>query len=118
MALIKKKKTDILIQDKMEEARMEREERVITNAIVNYFAPLSFLSFLVNFIPTLMVIIPVEEENMCWFYFMTKSPFVLDFVPNPLFHASKVIRLVTIIAEVIGMLYFTKKLSGKEINLR
>ena len=40
-----------MIQDKMEEARMEREGRVITKAIVNYFAPLTFIGLLANFIP-------------------------------------------------------------------
>jgi hypothetical protein len=59
----------------MEETRMEREERVITNAIVNYFAPLTFLGLMANFCPYLMIFVPVEEENMCWFYFLTKSPY-------------------------------------------
>ena len=54
---------------------MEREERIITNAFVNYFAPLSFLGLLANFVPYLMMFVPVEEGDMCWFYFITKSPY-------------------------------------------
>ena len=59
----------------MEEARMQREERVVTNAIVNYFSPLIFLGLLANFVPTLMIFVPVDEGDMCWFYFLTKSPY-------------------------------------------
>jgi hypothetical protein len=54
---------------------MEREERVITNAFVNFLAPLIGLALMANFIPYLMIIVPVEESDMCWFYFLTKSPY-------------------------------------------
>jgi hypothetical protein len=40
-----------MIQDKMEEARMEREGRVITRAALNYFTPMILIGFLTNFVP-------------------------------------------------------------------
>jgi hypothetical protein len=54
---------------------MEREERVITNACVNYIVPLAIVGLIANFIPYLMVIVPVDEEDVCWFYFLTRSPY-------------------------------------------
>ena len=97
---------------------MQREERVITNACANYFTPLTFIGLLANFIPRLMILVPVEEQNMCWFYFITKSPFQLDYVTNRLFYASKYFRLLVSVTEIFVMLYQTKKITSQEYVLK
>lgn len=67
-------------RDKIQMARMQREERVITNACVNYIVPLAILGLLANFIPWLLVIVPLEEQDVCWFYYLTRSPYQLDYI--------------------------------------
>ena len=59
---------------------MQREERVITNACVNWVVPLAIIGLITNFIPYLMIITPVDEQDVCWFYFLTRSPYQLDYV--------------------------------------
>ena len=115
---LRKKKNDIIIQDKLEEARMEREERVITNAFVNYIVPLAIIGLMANFIPPIMIIVPVEEEDMCWFYFLTKSPYQLDYVENWLYYTSMISRYIIIIIEISIMLYFTRRIRDKEMVLK
>lgn len=94
----------------MEETRMEREERVITNAFVNFLAPLIGLALMANFIPYLMIIVPVEESDMCWFYFLTKSPYQLPNIPNWLYWSSKIFYYISTCAEILVLVYYTKKI--------
>ena len=69
------KKKNKIIQEKLEQARMQREERVITKACVNWVVPLAIIGLITNFIPYMMVITPVNEQDVCWFYFLTRSPY-------------------------------------------
>lgn len=62
-------------RDKLQLARMQREERVITNACVNIIVPLAILGLFANFIPYLLIIVPLEEQDVCWFYYLTRSPY-------------------------------------------
>ena len=111
--MLKKKKTNQMIQDKMEEARMEREGRVITKAFVNYFSPLAFLGFICNFIPPLFIFVPVDETEMCWFYFITKSPWQLRNVPNAYYWSAKIFFYLITAVEVLIMVHYTKKIRSK-----
>ena len=116
--MIKKKKINQMIQDKMEEARMEREGRVITKAFVNYFSPLAFLGFICNFIPQLFIFVPVDETEMCWFYFITKSPWQLRSVSNFLFYSSRTLYYLITLFEVLIMIYYTQKIRSKQFDLK
>ena len=89
---------------------MEREERVITNAFVNYIAPLSFLALWANFIPYLMILVPIEESDMCWFYFLTKSPSIMHNIPNWLYFSSKIFYYIFTCIEILILVYYTKKI--------
>lgn len=90
---------------------MQREERVFTNACVNYIVPLAILGLIANFIPYLMIIVPVEEEDVCWFYFLTRSPYQLDYVDNWLYHTAKYMRFVIIAAEILYLSFTVYKIS-------
>ena len=97
---------------------MEREGRVITKAIVNYFAPLTFIGLLANFIPQLIIFVPVDEIEMCWFYFITKSPWQLENVPNGYYISAKIMNYVATAVEILVMLYYTKKIGSNQFDLK
>jgi hypothetical protein len=96
---------------------MEREERVITNACVNYIVPLAIVGLIANFIPYLMVIVPVDEEDVCWFYFLTRSPYQLDYVDNKLYYSAMVMRYVIIATELLVLIYYNCKIRKRKLNM-
>lgn len=65
---------------------------MITNACVNIIVPLTILGLLANFIPYLLVIIPLEEQDVCWFYYLTRSPYQLDFISMGLYQSASLMR--------------------------
>jgi len=96
---------------------MQREERVFTNACVNYIVPLVILGLIANFIPHLMVIVPVDEEDVCWFYFLTRSPYQLSFVDNNLYWMAYISRLIIVTGEILFLAYQVWKISKGRMNL-
>lgn len=107
-------------RDKLQLARMQREERVITNACVNIIVPLAILGLFANFIPYLLIIIPLEEEDVCWFYFLTRSPYQLVYIQNWLYLTSEYMRYVITFIELIALLYYLwqiRKMKLSQINI-
>lgn len=100
----------------LEEARMQREERVFTNACVNYIVPLAILGLVANFIPYLMIVVPVEEEDVCWFYFLTRSPYQLDYVENWLYYTAKYARFFIIGIELSYLGYTVHKINQRKLD--
>ena len=96
---------------------MEREERVITNACVNYIVPLAIVGLIANFIPYLMVIVPVDEEDVCWFYFLTRSPYQLDYVDNMLDYSAMIMRYVIIATELFVLIWYNCKIRNGNMNM-
>jgi len=96
---------------------MEREERVITNACVNYIVPLAIVGLVANFIPYLMAIVPVDEEDVCWFYFLTRSPYQLDYVDNSLYYSAKIMRYIIVTTELLVLLYYNLKIRKGNMNM-
>lgn len=47
------------IQNNLVKARMMREERMCTDTFINILIPLSFLGMMANFIPYLMIFVPI-----------------------------------------------------------
>lgn len=88
------------------EARMQREERVITNTCVNIIVPLALLGLSANFIPYLLLVVPLEEQDTCWFYFITRSPFTIDEIQNWLFMTSWASRFIITIIEILILGYY------------
>lgn len=81
-------------------ARMQREERVITNACVNIIVPLAILGLLANFIPYLLIIVPLEEQDVCWFYYLTRSPYQLDFISKGVYESANLMRYFIYVVEM------------------
>ena len=107
-------------RDKLQLARMQREERVITNACVNIIVPLAILGLFANFIPYLLIIIPLEEEDVCWFYFLTRSPYQLVYIQNWLYRTSEYMRYVITVIELLALLYYLwqiRKMKLSQINI-
>ena len=77
---------------------------MIMFTIINYTIPLLVLGLSANFIPFLIVLIPVFEQDICWFYFLTRAPNRMNFVPNWLYYLNQ----DTLIA--ISMLFLTPML--------
>lgn len=103
--------------NKTREARMQREERVITNTCVNIIVPLAVLGLSANFLPYSLLIVPIEEQDACWFYYLTRSPFTIDEIKVWLFMTSWAVRfLITIIEVLILGYYFWQINSFKMIS--
>lgn len=90
---------------------------MFTNACVNYIVPLAILGLVANFFPYLMIIVPVEEEDVCWFYFLTRSPYQLDYVEDWLYNTAKFSRFVIIAVEIAYLSYTVYKISKGRMNL-
>jgi len=58
----------------LKEARELGEERLITFHSVNIVVPLCILGFITNIFPYMLILIPVEHKDICWLYFITRSP--------------------------------------------
>lgn len=84
---------------------MQREERVISNACVNYIVPLAILGLLANFIPYLLVIVPLEEQDVCWFYFLTRSPYQLEEIPETVYKVAESMKFVIYLIEFCILSY-------------
>jgi hypothetical protein len=85
---------------------MQREERVITNACVNVIVPLAILGLLANFIPYLLIIVPLEEQDVCWFYYLTRSPYQLNYIENWLYVTADFMRYVITALELMVLFYY------------
>lgn len=95
---------------------MQREERVITNACVNVIVPLAILGLLANFIPYLLIIVPLEEQDVCWFYYLTRSPYQLNYIENWLYVTADMMRYVIAAIELMVLLYYVLQIQSMKMN--
>ena len=73
------------MEEKLEEARMQREERIITDNTINLIVPFTLLGLIANFIPFFLIVVPIEEAGICWLYYLTRSPYQLERIPDYLY---------------------------------
>ena len=95
---------------------MQREERVITNACVNVIVPLAILGLLANFIPYLLIIVPLEEQDVCWFYYLTRSPYQLNYIPDWLYNSAEYMRYVICAMEMIVLFFYVLKIQTMKMS--
>lgn len=89
---------------------------MITNACVNVIVPLAILGLLANFIPYLLIIVPLEEQDVCWFYYLTRSPYQLNYIENWLYLTADYMRYVICFFEMMVLLYYVCKISSMKMN--
>lgn len=95
---------------------MQREERVITHACVNIIVPLAILGLFANFIPYLLIIVPLEEQDVCWFYYLTRSPYQLNYIENWLYKTADYMRYIITALEMLVLLYYVLKIQSMKMN--
>ena len=95
---------------------MEREERVITRVCVNWIVPLAIIGLFANFIPWLLVIIPLEEQDVCWFYFLTRSPYQLDFIPQGLYDTATGVKYSLWTIELMVLFYYCYQIRNMKLD--
>lgn len=105
-----------LINSKLEKARMQREERICTDAFVNILVPFTFVGLVANFIPYLLIIVPIMEDDLCWFYYLTRSPYQMGFIPAWLFYGSRVVKYIINASELIILIVFATKINQLNLN--
>ena len=99
---------------------MQREERVITNACVNIIVPLAILGILANFIPYVLILVPLEEQDVCWFYYLTRSPYQLNSIPTWLYRLALSMKSFIMVIELAVLLYYVfliRRLKMSQINI-
>jgi hypothetical protein len=67
--------------DILEEAEIYSEARVGVDTFVNSLIPLIFVGLLATFIPYALVLTPIVEKDLCWFYYVTRSPYQMGTIP-------------------------------------
>ena len=82
-------------------ARLYREERVYTFALVNIIAPFVILSLVSFFSPYFMIVAPIEEQDVCWLYYLSRSPNSLDQIDTWLYKAPRYYTSLVTAAELI-----------------
>ena len=95
------------IRDKMDQSRLLREERVLVQVLVNWIAPLAFFSILSFSRWQYMLVIPVYEQNYCWIYYLTRSPYKLVDVQTSYKDYVNYANFTVNILEQIGLIFFT-----------
>ena len=68
----------ILIEEKFDRIKIFRESRLITEWFINYVIPLAFLAMFAMIHHVLYTLVPSDDPNVCWIYFLTTAPFRLD----------------------------------------
>lgn len=103
------------IQNNLVKARMMREERMCTDTFINILIPLSFLGMMSNFIPYLMIFVPIQEQDLCWFFFLTRSPFVLKRIPYWLASSTEVMKYTINGIEMVIQIWVSTKISSLKL---
>lgn len=97
------------MEDMLEEARMMREERILTDKTINWIVPLTLIGLIANFIPYFLIFVPIEESGICWLYYLTRSPYQLERIDNWLYRSSEVFKYIINIAELLILVYFAQR---------
>lgn len=84
---------------------MQREERVITNVCVNIIVPMAILGLLAMFIPYLIIFVPLEEQDVCWFYYLTRAPYQLNYIDESVYMSAILIRYFIYVLEMTFLVY-------------
>ena len=97
------------MEDMLEEARMMREERILTDKTINWIVPLTLVGLIANFIPYFLIFVPIEESGICWLYYLTRSPYQLERIDNWLYTSSEVVKYIINIVELLTLVYFSMR---------
>lgn len=97
------------MEDMLEEARMMREERILTDKTINWIVPLTLIGLIANFIPYFLIFVPIEESGICWLYYLTRSPYQLERIDNWLYMSSEVFKYIINVAELLILVYFARR---------
>ena len=89
---------------------------MITNACVNVIVPLAILGLLANFIPYLLIIVPLEEQDVCWFYYLTRSPYQLNYIPEALYASAEYMRYVITAVEMAVLVFYVLKIQTMKMS--
>lgn len=110
-----------LMEDMLEEARMQREERILTDKTINSIVPLTLVGLIANFIPYFLIFVPIEESGICWLYYLTRSPYQLERIENWLYFSSEAFKYIINAIELMVLLYFLifkiKKMTQEKIEI-
>lgn len=98
------------VEEKLEEARMQREERIITDNTINWIVPLTLLGLIANFIPYFLILVPIEESGICWLYYLTRSPYQLERIAPWLYYTSMAMKYAITTVEFILLIVFWFKI--------
>jgi len=104
------------MEEKLEEARMQREERIITDSTINWIVPLTLLGLIANFIPYFLILVPIEESGICWLYYLTRSPYQLERIDDWLYLSSEFFKYIISFIELSLLLYFWMKINRMQEN--
>ena len=89
---------------------------MITNACVNIIVPLAILGLLANFIPYLLIIVPLEEQDVCWFYYLTRSPYQLNYIQDWLYLTAEYMRYVICLLEMSVLIYYVLQIRRMKMS--
>ena len=89
---------------------MQRESRVITEGFINFIVPFTLVGLLAIFVPYVLVIVPIDESNVCWLYYLTRSPYQMESISDPLYYSSYWMYYIINSIEIILLVIFRFKI--------
>jgi hypothetical protein len=69
----------MFMKNKMDEARLYREDRICTRAFVNIIAPLVILALIVQINSRFMLIVPIQDQQTCFLSFLAHESKYVEF---------------------------------------
>jgi uncharacterized membrane protein YciS (DUF1049 family) len=80
---------------------MLREERICTHTCVNILVPLSVYGMVITFIPSLIVLMPVSDQDVCFWYFLTHAPYPMNDVATWFYILCIIMNFVVMTLELV-----------------
>lgn len=90
----------------LREAYMMREGRVITIMFVNIIVPMTIVGLSASYTEYSLIFVPLEEQDVCWFYYLQRSPFLVPKIPNWLYNFGGFSRIIIVMIELACMFYY------------
>ena len=64
----------------------------------------------------MLIIVPLEEQDVCWFYYLTRSPYQLNSIPAWLYDSAVIMRYIISIAEMGFLIYYVMKIRTMKMS--
>lgn len=84
---------------------MQREDRAITHTFINFLIPLCILGLFALVYPYFLLVVTIEDTDVCWFYYLTRSPYSMNSIVEWLYTQTSTTRSIMTTLELAAFFY-------------